>query len=152
LAVNLTPADTADSADPEQVLDNLATRRPSVKYLFDNAASDRCLLYLALVLDLFSRRFVGWTMAPSMPAARVCDALRMAIRARSPAAGLLVHSDRGSQYASDQYQALLTEHGFVCGISRKGNCWDNAVAERFFLNLKMERAWQRNYANHGGQA
>jgi len=53
-----------------------------------------------------------------------------------------------AQYASDQYQALLAEYGFVCSMSRKGNCWDNAVAERFFLNLKMERVWQRNYANH----
>jgi len=78
----------------------------------------------------------------------VCDALRMAIQARRPAAGLIVHSDRGSQYASDQYQALLSEHGVVCSMSRKGNCWNNAVAERFFLNLKMERVWQRNYANH----
>jgi putative transposase len=105
-------------------------------------------LYLAIVIDLFSRRVVGWAMAPSMPATLVCDALRMAIQARRPAAGLVVHSDRGSQYASDQYQALLAEHGFVCSMSRKGNCWDNAIAERFFLNLKMERVWQRNYANY----
>jgi len=105
-------------------------------------------LYLAVVLDLFSRRVVGWAMAPSMPATLVCDALRMAIQARRPAAGLIVHSDRGSQYASNQYQALLAEHDFVCSMSREGNCWDNAVAERFFLNLKMERVWQSNYANH----
>ena len=58
-----------------------------------------------------------------------------------------MHSDRGSQYASDLYQALLTKHGFVCNMSRKGNCWDNSVAERFFLNLKMERVWQRSYSN-----
>jgi putative transposase len=105
-------------------------------------------LYLAVVLDLFSRRVIGWAMAPSMPAALVCNALRMAIKARRPAAGLTVHSDSGSQYASDQYRALLAEHGFVCNMSRKGNCWDNAVAERLFLNLEMERVWQRNYANH----
>jgi transposase InsO family protein len=105
-------------------------------------------LYLAIVLDLFSRKVVGWAMAPSMPATLVCDALRMAIQQRQPAAGLIVHSDRGSQYASAQYQALLAKHGFVCSMSRKGNCWDNAVAERFFLNLKMERVWQREYANH----
>ncbi len=71
----------------------------------------------------------------------------MAIQQRQPAHGLIVHSDRGSQYASDLYQALLDKHGFVCSMSRKGNCWDNAVAERFFLNLKMERVWQRDYAN-----
>jgi transposase InsO family protein len=104
-------------------------------------------LYLAIVLDLYSRKVVGWAMAPSMPAELVCAALQMAIQARQPAAGLLVHSDRGSQYASDLYQALLTKHGFICSMSRKGNCWDNAVAERFFLNLKMERVWQRSYAN-----
>ena len=105
-------------------------------------------LYLAIVLDLFSRKVVGWAMAPSMPAELVCAALRMAMQQRQPAPGLIVHSDRGSQYASAQYQALLTEHGFICSMSRKGNCWDNAVAERFFLNLKMERVWQREYANH----
>ena len=104
-------------------------------------------LYLAIVLDLYSRKVVGWAMAPSMPAELVCTALHMAIQTRQPAPGLIVHSDRGSQYASDLYQALLTKHRFVCSMSRKGNCWDNAVAERFFLNLKMERVWQRSYAN-----
>ena len=104
-------------------------------------------LYLAMVLDLYSREVVGWAMAPSMPAELVCEALQMAIDHRRPAAGLVVHSDRGSQYASHQYQALLTKHGFICRMSRRANCWDNAVAERFFLNLKMERVWQRTYAN-----
>ena len=69
-------------------------------------------------------------------------------RWRLAAAGLIVHSDRGSQYASELYRDLLASHGFVCSMSRKGCCWDNAVAERFFLNLKMERVWQRQYANH----
>jgi putative transposase len=105
-------------------------------------------LYLATVLDLYARKVVGWAMAPSMPAKLVCDALSMAIQQRRPAAGLIVHSDRGSQYASELYQDMLTQHGFICSMSRKGNCWDNAVAERFFLNLKMERVWQRQYANH----
>lgn len=72
----------------------------------------------------------------------------MAIIQRNPAAGLIVHSDRGSQYASAVYQNLLSKHGFVCSMSRKGNCWDNAVMERFFLNLKMERVWRKTYANH----
>lgn len=105
-------------------------------------------LYLAIVLDLYARRIVGWAMAPSMPAELVCDALNMAIQQRQAAPGLIVHSDRGSQYASQLYQDLLNQHGFICSMSRKGNCWDNAVAERFFLNLKMERVWQRQYANH----
>ena len=105
-------------------------------------------LYLATVLDLYARKVVGWAMAPNMPAKLVCDALSMAIQQRRPAPGLIVHSDRGSQYASKLYQDMLAEHGFICSMSRKGNCWDNAVAERFFLNLKMERVWQRQYANH----
>lgn len=104
-------------------------------------------LYLAVVMELFSRKIIGWAMGPSMPADLVCRALRMAIDARKPAAGLILHSDRGSQYASHEYQHLLRQHGMICSMSRKGNCWDNAVMERFFLNLKMERVWQRDYAN-----
>ena len=84
-----------------------------------------------------------------MPAELGASALRMAIQARKPAPGLLLHSDRGSQYASLEYQSLLDQHSIRCSMSRKGNCWDNAVMERFFLNLKMERVWQRDYANHG---
>ncbi|MDT4785847.1 IS3 family transposase ISKpn18 [compost metagenome] len=105
-------------------------------------------LYLAVVLDLYSRKVVGWSMAPTMPAGLVMSALTMALQQRRPAPGLVLHSDRGSQYASDEYQALLRQHHVVCSMSRKGNCWDNAVMERFFLNLKMERVWQRQYANH----
>jgi len=105
-------------------------------------------LYLAVVLDLFARKVVGWAMAPDMQATLVCRALQLAIVQRQPAAGLIVHSDRGSQYASGAHQALLNKHGLVGSMSRKGNCWDNAVMERFFLNLKMERVWQKDYANH----
>ena len=113
-------------------------------------------LYLAAVLDLHSRKMVGWAMAPSMPAALVCAALQMAIIQKNPASGLIVHSDRGTQYASSQHQALLAKHGLVGSTSRKGNCWPNdelsAVMERFFLNLKMERVWQKDYANHAEAA
>jgi putative transposase len=105
-------------------------------------------LYLAVVLDLYSRKIVGWAMAPNMPAELVCTALQIAIAQRRPPAGLIVHSDRGSQYASHEYRDLLAHHGFQGSMSRKGNCWDNAVMERFFLNLKMERVWCRQYANH----
>lgn len=104
-------------------------------------------LYLAVVMDLCSRKIIGWAMSPAMPAELVCRALHMAIGQRQPAAGLILHSDRGSQYASHEYQSLLKQHGILCSMSRKGNCWDNAVMERFFLNLKMERVWQRDYAN-----
>ena len=105
-------------------------------------------LYLAAVLDLHSRKIVGWAMANAMPAALVCAALQMAIIQRNPAPGLIVHSDRGTQYASSEHQALLAQHGLVGSMSRKGNCWDNAVMERFFLNLKAERVWHKDYANH----
>jgi transposase InsO family protein len=104
-------------------------------------------LYLAVVLDLFARKVVGWAMAPDMQATLVCKALQVAIAQRQPAPGLIVHSDRGSQYASAAHQAVLDKHGLIGSMSRKGNCWDNAVMERFFLNLKMERVWQRDYAN-----
>ena len=105
-------------------------------------------LYLAVVLDLYARKVVGWAMAPTMHAELVCAALQLAIVQRQPAPGLIVHSDRGSQYAGALHQALLARHGLVGSMSRKGNCWDNAVMERFFLSLKTERAWQRDYANH----
>ena len=104
-------------------------------------------LYLAAVLDLYSRKIVGWAMAPNMPAELVCSALQMAICQRQPPPGLIVHSDRGSQYASQNYRELLDRYGLQGSMSRKGNCWDNAVMERFFLNLKMERVWLRDYAN-----
>jgi putative transposase len=100
------------------------------------------------VLDLHLRKIVGWAMAPEMSATLVFTALQMAIVQRNPAAGLVVHSDRGTQYASAQHKKLLEKFGLVGSMSRKGNCWDNAVMESFFLNLKMERLWQKDYANH----
>lgn len=95
-------------------------------------------LYLAVVIDLFSRRVVGWSMSARIDAALVLDALRMAVRQRKPPHGLLVHTDRGSQYACREYRAFLQEHGIVPSMSRKGDCWDNAVAESFFASLKVE--------------
>ena len=106
-------------------------------------------LYLAVVMDLYSRKIVGWAMAPHMRAELVCSAMQLAIAQRQPEPGLIAHSDRGSQYAGSEYQALLARHGMQCSMSRKGNCWDNAVMERFFLNLKMERVWRKDYGNHG---
>ena len=105
-------------------------------------------LYLAVVLDLFSRKIVGWAMAPNMPAELVCSAMQLAIAQRQPPPGLIAHSDRGSQYASASYRALLARNDMQQSMSRKGNCWDNSVMERFFLSLKMERVWRRDYANH----
>ncbi len=102
-------------------------------------------LYLAVFLDLFSRQVVGWAMSAWMTADLVVDALRMARWRRRPGKGLLVHSDRGSQYASGRFQALLSEHGYVCSMSRKGNCWDNAPAESFFHTLKTELIHHRRF-------
>lgn len=95
-------------------------------------------LYLAVVLDLCSRRVVGWHMAPSLEAPLVIKAFDMAWQQCRPEPGLLHHSDRGSQYASGAFQEVLTQHGMVCSMSRKGNCWDNAPVESFFATLKTE--------------
>lgn len=103
-------------------------------------------LYLAVVLDLYSRRVVGWALKKRMTAALVTEALLMALWRRKPASGLIHHSDRGSQYACTEYQQVLKDHGAVCSMSRKGNCWDNAVMERFFGSLKRERTDLRLYA------
>jgi len=102
-------------------------------------------LYLAVVMDLYSRRIVGWCMDRTMTQALAIRALMMAINLRQPKAGLLHHSDRGSQYASAAYQALLTQHGIRPSMSRKGNCWDNAVMERFFKSYKEEWVGDRVY-------
>ena len=95
-------------------------------------------LYLAVVLDLFARKVVGWAMSETMPQALAIDALKMAIAQRRPGPGLLHHSDRGSQYAAHAYRHLLEENGMRCSMSRKGNCWDNAPMESFFGSLKTE--------------
>lgn len=95
-------------------------------------------LYLATVLDLASRRVVGWAMRDTLETDVAVSALRMALTARRPRPGLVHHSDRGVQYARGEYQALLAQHGLVPSMSRKGNCWDNAVAESFFATLEWE--------------
>ena len=93
-------------------------------------------LYLAAVEDLFSRRVVGWSIADHLESRLVVDALELAVQRRLPDEGLLAHSDRGSQYASEHYQLLLAKHGIVCSMSRKADCWDNAPMESFFASLK----------------
>ena len=95
-------------------------------------------LYLAVVEDLFSRRIVGWSMAGTMESRLVVDALDMAIARRRPGEGLVAHSDRGSQYASDHYQRVLAAAGITCSMSGVGQCWDNAPVESFFGRLKCE--------------
>ncbi len=103
-------------------------------------------LYVAAILDLFSRRVVGLAMSEHIDRALVLEALRNAVGRRVPNAGLLHHSDRGSQYASGDYQDALDGLGVVCSMSRKGNCWDNAVAESFFATLKNELVYTRRFA------
>ena len=95
-------------------------------------------LYLAVVEDLFSRMVVGWSMAETMESRLVVDALEMAVSRRRPGGGLLAHSDRGSQYASDHYQRVLSAAGITCSMSGVGQCWDNAPVESFFGSLKRE--------------
>ena len=103
-------------------------------------------LYLAVVLDLFNREVVGWSLKPRMTADIVIDALAMAWFRRRPAPGVIHHSDRGSQYASHAFQARLKEYGMTCSMSRKGNCWDNAPTESFFNSFKNERMHGTRYA------
>lgn len=95
-------------------------------------------LYLAVILDLFSRRVIGWSMSRQMTAGLVIDAFKMAVGRRRPPRGLIAHSDRGSQYASRAFQRVLRKHGVVCSMSRKGDCWDNAVVESFNATIKTE--------------
>jgi putative transposase len=104
-------------------------------------------LYIAVVLDLYSRLVVGWSMQAKMTAQLVIDALLMAIWRRRPKdTELLHHSDQGSQYTSEQFQEFLAEHGIQCSMSRSGNCWDNAAMESFFSTLKAERMSRRHYS------
>jgi putative transposase len=95
-------------------------------------------LYLAIVVDLYSRLVVGWAMNERMTTPLICDALQMALWQRKHPKGVIVHSDRGSQYCSHDYQALLKKHKLICSMSAKGNCYDNACAETFFHSLKVE--------------
>ena len=102
-------------------------------------------LYVAVVLDLFSRRIVGWSMRAAMTADLVADALVIALWRRGQPRDLLHHSDRGTQYTSEQCQSLMTEHGVTCSLSRSGNVWDNAAMESFFSTLKTERTARKVY-------
>jgi putative transposase len=109
-------------------------------------ATDEGRLYLAAVMDLYSRKIVGWSMSEHIDAALVEQALKMAVSQRQPQPGLVCHSDRGSQYASDTMQKFLADRKIVCSMSRKGNCWDNACMESFFGSLKSEWVYGKRYA------
>ncbi len=143
---------TTNSKHKQPVFENLVQRQFDVAQTDQVYASDVTYiwtqegwLYLAVVIDLCSRKVVGWSMSSRMKAQLVCDALRMAIWQRRPNAGLIHHSDRGSQYASHAFRQLLEDHSFKGSMSRKGDCWDNSVVESFFGSLKQERVQWRNY-------
>ncbi len=143
---------TTDSKHAMPVADNLLSRRftpeePNRVWTGDitTIATGEGWLYLAVVLDLFNREVIGWSIKPRMTADIVTDALSMAWFRRKPAAGVLFHSDRGSQYASHAMRGKLTEYGMTASMSRKGNCWDNAPTESFFNSLKNERVHGTRY-------
>ena len=102
-------------------------------------------LYLAVIIDLFSRKVIGWSQNKRITKHLVMDALQMAIWRRGPGSNLIFHSDRGSQYCSNEFQDMLEEHKMISSMSRKGNCWDNAVSESFFGSLKTERIFGSKY-------
>ena len=104
-------------------------------------------LFLATVIDLFSRRVVGWSMSSTMTAQLVIDALMMALWRRGKPVSLMHHSDQGSQYTSEDFQRLLDDQGITCSMSKRGDCWDNAAMESFFSSLKMERIYRRKYVS-----
>lgn len=143
---------TTNSNHGRPVAPNLLNReflvdQPNIVYAGDITyiQTDEGWLYLAVLIDLYSRAVVGWSMSERINAQLTNDALLMSIWKRKPPKGLMLHSDRGSQYASDLYQKTIKDHGFICSMSRKGNCWDNAPSESFFHTLKTELVHHRRY-------
>lgn len=147
---------TTDSAHAHPVADNLLGRdfaagRPDAKWAADltYVPTDEGWLYVAAVIDLCTRKVVGWAMADHLRATLCTEALGMALDRRKPppAGGLVHHSDRGVQYACGAYRDLLAGHGIACSMSRRGDCYDNAVAESFFKTLKAELVYHEHYQN-----
>jgi putative transposase len=143
---------TTDSAHAHPIAPNRLDRdfeasAPDRKWACDltYVFTEEGWLYLSVVIDLFSRKVVGWSMSDGLKARGVAEALVMAIARRKPRAGLLHHSDRGIQYACELYRSLLAEHGITCSMSRPGNCYDNAVVESFFGTLKSELVHRTRY-------
>ncbi len=144
---------TTDSKHHLPVAPNLLNRdfsatQPNQKWVGDITYiwTNEGWLYLAVVIDLYSRAVIGWSIQPTMSRELVCDALAMALQRRHFPRGVLFHSDRGSQYCSHDYQNMLKIYGLICSMSRKGNCWDNAVAESFFHSIKTELIYTEQYA------
>ena len=143
---------TTDSRHDHPIEENLLNRCFEVSELNKVWASDITYiktregwLYLAVVMDLCSRRIVGWSMSPRLKTELVSQALEQALGRRTPTKGLLHHSDRGCQYTSAEYRKQLADNGIICSMSRRGNCWDNAVVESFFHSLKTELVHHKKY-------
>lgn len=144
---------TTDSSHNLPVALNLLNRNftalaPNQKWCGDISYvwTDEGWMYLAVVIDLYSRAVVGWSIQATMSRKLVCDALMMALWRRGFPRNVLFHSDRGSQYCSDDYQKMLKHYGLICSMSRKGNCWDNSVSESFFHTIKTELIYAERYA------
>jgi putative transposase len=143
---------TTDSKHGMTIKGNLLARRFVVSAPNTGWVSDITYLWtlegwldLAVILDLFSRRVVGWSLSERLERKLALDALGMALAERQPSSGMLHHSDRGRQYARQEYQQLLAQHGILTSMSGTGNCWDNAVAESFFATLKLELVYQTQW-------
>jgi transposase InsO family protein len=143
-------AGQATTVAPNQLNREFTVPTPDTVYVGDitSLPTGEGWLYLAVVLDLCARAVVGWSMANHRRAELVTQALAMATYQRQPAAGLIMHTDRGRQYGADSYQQFLTQHGIQPSMSRKGNCWDNAVAESFFHTLKTELVYLEDFDTH----
>jgi len=143
---------TTDSKHSKPVAENRLNRnftpeKPNTSWVADITYiyTQEGWLYLATIMDLFSRKIIGWSLRERLTKELVIAALDMALKQRNLFSDLLLHSDRGSQYASELYQLLLLKHGILCSMSGKGNCWDNAVMESFYRTLKVELIYQKTY-------
>jgi transposase InsO family protein len=135
---------------PNMLERNFTTQAPNEAWVSDISylSTRRGWLYLAVIIDLFSRMVVGWTLSSSLSHEMVVTALKRAVRRRRPPPGLIFHSDRGVQYACSDFRKELAVHGFTQSMSRKGDCWDNAVAESFFAMMKTELVYHEKYEGH----
>lgn len=133
---------------PNLLLQDFVAEHSNQKWVGDITYlwTDEGWLYLAVMIDLYSRKVVGWAMSERMTATLVCDALEMALWRRKKPKGVIVHSDRGAQYCSKDYQKLIADHDLLCSMSAKGNCYDNACAESFFHSLKVESIHGERFA------
>jgi len=142
-----TQRDSSHPVAPNDLARDFTAKRPNERWVTDITYvwTDEGWTYLAVILDLLSRSVVGWSLGTSLATQLPLDALNVALQRRRPSLGLLLHSDRGCQYTSAAHRMKLAEHGIQVSMSRKGNCWDNAVAESFFATLKNELIHRRRW-------